>query len=111
MGDLDSRDVQCSWKFEEKGLTKQGSDTIIEKTVSNLVATKEKICGNTKVKFEERKLAFECNLANSGHTKINESKNIQQLCFTSRIDVYGSMGENIDWYIDIQISISHTTKL
>jgi hypothetical protein len=96
MNDLDSLDVQCSWKFEEKGLTKQGRDITIEKPVSNLLATKEKICGNTKVKLKERKLAFECNLTNSGNTTINESKNMQQLCFTSRIDFYGTMGKNID---------------
>ena len=96
MNDFDSRNVQCSWKYEENDRTKQGSDITIEKDVDSLVATKEKICGNTKEKLEERNLAFKCTLANSEHTKINESKNMQQICFTSRIDFYGTMGENID---------------
>ena len=93
LNDLDSRNIQCSWKFEEQGLTKQGTGITIAKDIP-LVSNKEKICGNSKVKLEERKLALHCSSANSTHTKTNEGKNTQQLCFTSRIDFYGTTGKN-----------------
>ena len=92
-----SQDVQCSWKFEGKGTTKNGNSIGTERSVNDLVANKEKICESNQEKFEERKLAFECNFVNNpAHTNVSVGNNTQQLCFTSRIDFYGTMGENID---------------
>ena len=45
-------------------------------------------------------MAFECNFVNNpAHTNVSVGNNTQQLCFTSRIDFYGTMGENIDSFV------------
>ena len=77
----ESRDIQCSWKYEQKLL-------------STYVSSKEKICANRGQKLRAKKLKFECDLKTSGTTnKTNEDSNKHQLCLTSRVDFYGTTGE------------------
>ena len=83
MNDLDSQNVRCSWKHDEK---------LLRATV----ARKEKLCAQTKQKLEEEKLAFECNLASSTTSKVNEGKSKHQSCLVSRMQLYSTPGKNYD---------------